>query len=48
MIAANRFVQFVEGNILRLPIDFLFFPSIANVSGGKGDPEAAPVEEFMR
>lgn len=46
--APNGFLQFIDRFFLRLPIDFLFFPSVADDSGGKGDPEAAPVESFMR
>lgn len=46
------FPQLIYENLLRLPIDLLFFPSIADQYGGpvglRGDPAARPVEGFMR
>jgi Peroxidase len=44
--------QLISGNLMRLPIDLLFFPSVADQYGGPvglcGDPAARPYEAFMR
>jgi hypothetical protein len=44
--------QLISGNLMRMPIDLLFFPSVADQYGGPvglcGDPAARPYEAFMR